>query len=123
MTSVSNIKVSLSQMSRIMRKLDFCLGENKDAINCAVTAQLISAFVLRYTDSTIPLLLKSEISSFYPSSVTVQAGLCRTLLETGKTVFVCDAAQILFGINQYYELMCLAQGLNQVPMGFEPRST
>ena len=31
-----------------------------------------------YTDSTNPLLLRSEITSFQPSSVTVQAGLCQT---------------------------------------------
>ena len=41
----------------------------------------------RYTDSTIPLLLKSEISSVQPSSVVVQPGLCRTWSETPKTGF------------------------------------
>ena len=40
-----------------------------------------------YLDSTVPLLLKSEISSFLPSSVTVQAGLCCTWSETPRTVF------------------------------------
>ena len=34
------------------------------------------------TDITIPLFLKSKISSFYPSSVTVKAGLCWTWSET-----------------------------------------
>ena len=33
----------------------------------------------RYIDSTIPLLLKSEISSLQPSSMAVQPGLCRTV--------------------------------------------
>ena len=42
----------------------------------------------RYTDSTIPRLLKSEISTFYPSSETVQAGLCQTWSETPKTGFL-----------------------------------
>ena len=37
---------------------------------------------LRYTDSTIPLLPKSEVASLYPSSEAVQPGLCRTWLET-----------------------------------------
>ena len=41
----------------------------------------------RYTDSTIPLLHKSEISSLYPSSVVVQPGLCRTWSESPKTGF------------------------------------
>ena len=44
-------------MSCIARKHDFCLCENKGAD-------------LRYTDSTIPLLLKSKISSLLLSSVT-----------------------------------------------------
>ena len=38
----------------------------------------------RYTDSTIPLLPKYEISSVRPSSVVVQPGLCRTWSETPK---------------------------------------
>ena len=42
----------------------------------------------RYTDSTIPLLPKSEISSLQPSSVAVQPGLCRTWSETPKTGFL-----------------------------------
>ena len=42
----------------------------------------------RYVDSTIPLLSKSKISSFYPSSVVVQPGLCRTWSETPKTGFL-----------------------------------
>ena len=41
----------------------------------------------RYTDSTVPLLLKSEISSFQPASALVQLGLCRTSSETTLLVF------------------------------------
>ena len=40
-------------------------------------------------DSTIPLLLKSKISSFLPSSVTVQPGLCETWSEPKLLVFSC----------------------------------
>ena len=40
-----------------------------------------------YTDSTIPLLPKSEILSLKPSSVAVQPGLCRTRSETRTLVF------------------------------------
>ena len=51
-----------------MGKPTICIGENKLLqISFAVTAKLISAFD-RYTDSTIPLLPKSEISSFWPAS-------------------------------------------------------
>ena len=42
-----------------MRKQDFCLCENKGADQC---------LCFRYMDSTIPLLLKYEFSSIYPSS-------------------------------------------------------
>ena len=41
----------------------------------------------RYMDSTIPLLLKSEISSFWLFSVFVQVGLCRACSETTLLVF------------------------------------
>ena len=47
-----------------MRKPDFCLSENKGAdqlrSNCIADQRLC----FRYTDSTIPLLLKSEIAFF-----------------------------------------------------------
>ena len=39
-------------------------------------------------NSTISLLPKSEISSFQPSSVLVQLGLCQTWLKTPKTGFL-----------------------------------
>ena len=41
-----------------------------------------------YTDRTIPLVPKSEISSLPPSFVAVQPGLCRTWSETPRTGFV-----------------------------------
>ena len=41
----------------------------------------------RYSDRTVPLLSKSEISSLKPSSVAVQPGLCRTMSETRMLVF------------------------------------
>ena len=46
---------SNTYLSHAMRKPDFCLGENKGADQ---------RLCFRYSDSTIPLLLKSEISSF-----------------------------------------------------------
>ena len=65
-------------MSLVLRKPVFCICENKDAdqlrSNCAADQRLC----LRHTDSTIPLLPKSEISRPYPSSVPVKPGLCRT---------------------------------------------
>ena len=71
-----------------MRKPAFCICENKDADqlrgNCAADQRLC----FRYTDSTIPLLSKSKISSLTPSSVTAQPGLCGTWWETPKTGFL-----------------------------------
>ena len=61
-----------------MGKPTICLlGENKDADQLRGKRHCF-----RYSDSTIPLLLKSEISSFYLFSVLVQAGLYLTRSET-----------------------------------------
>ena len=51
-------------MSRIVTKLDFCLGENKGADQLRGNREADQRLCFRYSDSTIPLLLKSEISSF-----------------------------------------------------------
>ena len=50
--------------SRVMRKPDFCLGENKGADQLRGNREADQRLCFRYSDSTIPLLLKSEISSF-----------------------------------------------------------
>ena len=47
-----------------------------------------------YTDCTIPVLSKCKISSFYPSSVTVQLGLCRIWWEPKLLVFSCTGSNI-----------------------------
>ena len=51
-------------MSRIMTKPDFCLCENKGADQLRGNREADQRLCFRYSDSTIPLLLKSEISSF-----------------------------------------------------------
>ena len=73
------------EMSCIMRKPDFCLCENKGADQLRTNCEADQRLCFRYRDGTIPLLLKSEISSFYPSSVAAQTGLCQTWSETPKT--------------------------------------
>ena len=75
-------------MSRVMRKPAFCICENKDADQLRGNREADQRLCFRYTDSTIPLLPKYEISSLYPSSVAVQPGLCRTWSETPKTGFL-----------------------------------
>ena len=51
-------------MSRIVRKPDFCLCENKGADQLRSNCEADQRLCFRYTHSTISLLLKSEISSF-----------------------------------------------------------
>ena len=53
-----------NKLSRIVRKPDFCLGENKGADQLRGNREADQRLCFRYSDSTIPLLLKSEISSF-----------------------------------------------------------
>ena len=58
-----------------MRKQAFCLCENKGADQLRSNCEADQRLCFRYSDSTMSLLLKSEISSFKPSSVLVQLGL------------------------------------------------
>ena len=50
-------------MSLVMRKPAFCICENKDADQLGGNREADQRLCFRYTDSTIPLLPKSEISS------------------------------------------------------------
>ena len=47
-----------------MEKTTICKGENKDADQLRGNLEADQRLCFRYSDSTIPLLLKSEISSF-----------------------------------------------------------
>ena len=62
------------KMSLVMRKPAFCICENKGADQLCGNREAGQRLCFRYTDSTIPLLPKSEILSLLPSSVTVQPG-------------------------------------------------
>ena len=83
-------------MSLVMRKPDFRICENKDTDQLRGNREADQRLCFRYTDSTIPLLPKSEISSPLPSSVPVQPGLCQTWSETPKTVFSQPGSFCLF---------------------------
>ena len=61
-------------MSRVLRKPDFCLGENKGADQLRSNSEADQSLCFRYTDSTNPLISKSKISSLLSSSVLVQVG-------------------------------------------------
>ena len=54
--------VSMSYEPRV-RKPAFCICENKDADQLCGNREADQRLCFRYTDSTIPLLPKSEISS------------------------------------------------------------
>ena len=51
-------------LSRLMGKPTICIGENKDADQLRGNCEADQRLCFRYSDSTIPLLLKFEISSF-----------------------------------------------------------
>ena len=71
-----------------MRIPAFCICENNDADQLRGNREADQRICFRYSDSAIPRRPKSEISSLYPSSVTVQPGLCQTNSETPKTGFL-----------------------------------
>ena len=52
------------KMSLVMRKPAFCICENKDADQLRGNREADQRLCFRYTDSTIPLPSKFEISSF-----------------------------------------------------------
>ena len=78
---------SIHDMSRLMGKPTICIGENKDADQLRGDREADHRLCFRYTDSTLPLLYKSESSSFQPASVTLQPDLCQTCSETTLLVF------------------------------------
>ena len=52
-----------NHLSLVMRKLAFCICENKDADQLRSNREADQRLCFRYMDSTIPILSKSEISS------------------------------------------------------------
>ena len=79
-----------------MGKPTICIGENKVADQLRSNCKADKRLCFRYTDSTIPLLSKSKISSLYPFSVTVQPGLCRTLSEPKLLVFSRTCSNLIY---------------------------
>ena len=52
-----------AQLSLVVRKLAFCICENKDADQLRSNREADQRLCFRYTDNKIPLLPKSEFSS------------------------------------------------------------
>ena len=70
-----------------MGKPTIYIGENKGADQLRSNCEADQRLCFRYSESTVPLLHISGISSFYLFSALVQAGLCRTCSETALLVF------------------------------------
>ena len=70
-----------------MRKPTICPGENKGADQLCSNCEADQRLCFRYTNSTVPILRKSEISIFYLFSVTVHVDLCRTCSKITLLVF------------------------------------
>ena len=69
-------------IKKSVRKPTTCIGKNKGTDQLCSNCTADQCLCIGSTDSTITLLLKSEISSFLPASKSAQAGLCKTWLET-----------------------------------------
>ena len=76
------------RLSRVMRKPDFCICENKGADQLCCNRAADQRIWLRYINSTILLLCTSVISSLLLSSVVAQPDLCRTWSETIETGYL-----------------------------------
>ena len=81
-------------MSRRMGQPTICIGENKGADQLRSNCEADQRLCFHYTDSKIPLLSKSKISSHQPSSMTVQPSLCQTWLEPKLLVFSCGGSNV-----------------------------
>ena len=77
-----------------MRKPTICIGENKAADQLRNNCEADQLLCFRYSDSTVPLLLKSEIPIFQLSSVTVQPDLCQASSESTLLVFPRDVIHL-----------------------------
>ena len=91
-----------------MRKSAFCICRNKDADQLCDNSTADQRLYFQYTDSTIPLLPKTEISSLQPSSVAVQLGLCCTWSGTSR--FSRDEAHIARELLHAYSVLFESQG-------------
>ena len=74
-------------MNRIVGKPAVCIGENRGADRLRGNRETDQRLCFRYSDGTIPLILKSGISGFWLFSVLVWAGLCRACSDVARLVF------------------------------------
>ena len=93
-----------------MEKPTICIGENKGADQLRGNREADQRLCFRYSDSTIPPLLNSKISSFYPASVLVQPGLCQSCSETTLLFFFTRWLKLFDG-----RLTGLQSGIHRKP--------
>ena len=95
-----------------MGKPTICICENKGADQLRGIREADQRLCFRYTDSTIPLLFKSKISSLWLSSVLVQPGLCLTCSKTTLLVFPRGGSFILW-FNEAVHNFSVMSGWNK----------
>ena len=80
-------------MSHVLRKPAFCICKNKDADQLRGNREADQRLCFHYTDSTSPLLPKSEISSVQPSCVAVpvfsQLSINQLFFQRNIPLFYC----------------------------------
>ena len=79
-----------------MGKPIICIAENKAADQLCSNCTADQRHCFRYSDSTLPLLLISKVSSFYLSSMPVQTVFCRTWSKPKLLVFSCTSSNDIF---------------------------
>ena len=87
-----------------MRKPAFCICENKDADQLRGNRKADQRLCFHYIASTLPLLPKYKISSFWLSSVAVQPSLCETWSETPKTRFLTTRLKYAHHLNFWFSV-------------------
>ena len=80
-----------------MGKVTIYIGENKGTDQLCSNCEADQRLCFRYTDSKIPLLSKTKISSLKPSSVTVQVSMSCVIpgRKPKLLVFSCKGSFIL----------------------------
>ena len=88
-------------MSHPIGKPTICINENKGADQLRINCEADQRLCFRYSDSTFPLLLKSEISSFKLFSVLVKVSLYRTSSDTTLLVFPPGSSNVNYTFAVY----------------------
>ena len=89
-----------SHLSRVMRKQDYCLCENKGADQLCSYCTADQCLCFHYKDSMIPSLLIPKISTFWFSSVTVHGVFMSDLVRN------CSEALKDFKVYKIQKVRC-----------------